>query len=193
MEEDESTSNDYADYHGGIVMLEKIKDIVMSVFSIAVKVVIVIVASMFIYKYALIAFDYGHRIFSEEPMSTGEGRKVSVTIGSDMSVSNIGQLLENKGLIRDAKLFVLQERLSECHDKIQPGEYELTTAMTAEEMMVIMSDGYVEMYPEEEDTMMSSLGQDADDEFGLELMEEDTSSEGTAAIEGYMPVEEGAE
>lgn len=173
-------------------MLEKIKEIVMSVFSIAFKVVIIVIASMFIYKYALIAFDYGHRIFSEEPMSTGEGRKVTVTISSDMNASNIGQLLENKGLIRDAKLFVLQERLSECHDKIQPGEYELTTAMTAEEMMIIMSDGYVEMAPEEDEMQVSPLGQNGDD-FAFDMMDEEVSDEDTAAGEGYMPVEEGAE
>lgn len=192
MEKDESTPNDYADHHGGLGMLEKIKEIVMSVFSIAFKVVIVVIASMFIYKYALIAFDYGHRIFSEEPMSTGEGRKVTVTISSDMNASNIGQLLENKGLIRDAKLFVLQERLSECHDKIQPGEYELTTAMTAEEMMIIMSDGYVEMAPEEDEMQVSPLGQNGDD-FAFDMMDEEVSDEDTAAGEGYMPVEEGAE
>ncbi len=175
-------------------MAEKIKEIIMSVFSLAVKVIIIIIAAMFIRKYAVMAFDYGHRIFSEEPMTTGEGRKVSVTIGSDMSVKNIGQLLENKGLIRDANLFVLQERLSECHDKIQPGEYELTTAMTAEEMMVIMSDGYVVHEEEEEDApSINPLSQSADDELALDLMDEDTDDEGVAAGEGYMPVGEEAE
>lgn len=172
-------------------MLEKIKDIVLSVFSIAVKVIIVIIAAMFIYKYALIAFDYGHRIFSEEPMATGEGRKVTVTIGSDMDVNDIGQLLENKGLIRDAKLFVLQERLSECHDKIQPGEYELTTAMTAEEMMVIMSDGYVETTPEEEDAIASPMAPGDDDAFSFD--DEQGTSEDDSVPEGYEPMGEGEE
>ena len=175
-------------------MGEKIKEIVMSVFSLAVKIVIIIIAAMFIRKYAVMAFDYGHRIFSEEPMTTGEGRKVSVTIGSDMNAKNIGQLLENKGLIRDANLFVLQERLSECHGKIQPGEYELSTAMTAEEMLVIMSDGYVDPEEDEEDTpSFNPLGQSDEDELALELMEEDTSDEDVAAGDGYAPVGEEAE
>lgn len=178
-------------------MAERIKDIIMSVFSIAVKAVIIIIASMFIYKYALIAFDYGHRIFSEEPMSTGEGRKVTVTIGSDMDVKNIGQLLENKGLIRDANLFVLQERLSECHGKIQPGEYELNTAMTAEEMLIIMSDGYIEPVEEEEMNGNSNpfnpdseeFTFDESEDFALDAMD-DNLGEGGVLDEGYAPVDE---
>ena len=90
-----------------------VKGIVASVFSVAIKIVVLIIAIMFIYKYAAMAYDYGYRIFSEGPVSTGEGREVSVTITSDMDSEAIGEALENKGLIRDAKLFVLQERLSE--------------------------------------------------------------------------------
>lgn len=116
-----------------------VKEIVVSVFSVAIKIVVGVIVVMFVYKYALVAFDYGHRIFSEPPMTNGEGRTVSVTISPEMDAETIGQVLENKGLIRDAKLFILQERLSENHGNIQPGIYDLTTAMTAEEMITIMS------------------------------------------------------
>ena len=116
------------------------REIVESVFSIAFKIVLVVVAAMFIYKYAVVAYDYGYRIFSEQPMTSGEGRKVEVPITEDMDVKEIGQVLENKGLIRDANLFRMQERLSENHGKIQPGLYELSTSMTAEEMITVMSE-----------------------------------------------------
>ena len=116
-----------------------IKEIVFSVFSVAIKIVVGVIAAMFIYKYALLTYDYGYRIFSEPPMTSGEGRSVSVAISPEMDAETIGQVLENKGLIRDAKLFQLQERFSEYHGKIQPGVYDLTTAMTAEEMIAIMA------------------------------------------------------
>ena len=45
----------------------------------------------------------------------------------------------NKGLISDAKLFWLQERLSEYHGMIQPGTYDLSTNMTPDEMIQIMA------------------------------------------------------
>ena len=116
------------------------REIVESVFSSAFKIVLVVVAAMFIYKYAVVAYDYGYRIFSEQPMTSGEGRKVEVPITEDMDVKEIGQVLENKGLIRDANLFRMQERLSENHGKIKPGLYELSTSMTAEEMIAVMSE-----------------------------------------------------
>ena len=47
------------------------REIVESVFSIAFKIVLVVVAAMFIYKYAVVAYDYGYRIFSEQPMTSG--------------------------------------------------------------------------------------------------------------------------
>lgn len=149
------------------------KEIVMSVFSVAIKIVVGIIVVMFVYKYAAMAYDYGYRIFGEEPMTTGEGRTVSVTIGSDMSAKEIGQVLENKALIRDAKLFVLQERLSENHGKIQAGIYDLNTSMTAEEMIRVMAsdevatessdDSYVNQEPEQE-SQMDELMQDSDQE-----------------------------
>ena len=48
-------------------------------------------------------------------------------------------MLEEKGLIEDAKLFVVQELLSAYHGEILPGIYDLSTDMTAEQMLAIMS------------------------------------------------------
>ncbi len=115
------------------------KEIVMSVFSVAIKIVVGVIAIMFIYKYALVSYDYGYRLFGEKPMTEGEGRTVSVTVSPEMSVKEIGQALENKALIRDANLFVLQEKLSEHRGEIQPGVYDLNTSMTAEEMIAVMA------------------------------------------------------
>ena len=48
-------------------------------------------------------------------------------------------MLEEKGLIEDARLFVVQELLSAYHGEILPGIYDLSTSMTAEEMLAVMS------------------------------------------------------
>ena len=60
-------------------------------------------------------------------------------------------MLEEKGLIKDADLFIVQERLSSYHDKIQPGIYDLSTGMTASEMLQIMSMGNEEEESTEEE------------------------------------------
>ena len=48
-------------------------------------------------------------------------------------------MLEEKGLIRDHKLFVIQERLSGYHKKEAAGIYDLNTSMTTDQMLAIMA------------------------------------------------------
>ncbi len=59
--------------------------------------------------------------------------------GKGHSAEELGQLLEDKGLVRDHNLFYLQLKLSAYSGHIKPGIYTLNTSMTAKDMMVIMS------------------------------------------------------
>ena len=81
------------------------KEVVISIFTTVFKIVLAIIIIMLVYKWSLVAFEYGTRVFNEPPMSAGEGRTVTVVIEKGATVSEIGQLLEKKGLIRDAGLF----------------------------------------------------------------------------------------
>lgn len=117
----------------------KTNQIFASVFSIILKVVIIVAAILLIYKGATTAYDYGYRLFTEPAVSQGTGREVTVSITSGKSAKEVGKLLESKGLIRDANLFVLQELISDYHGKIQPGIYTLNSSMTADEMLAIMA------------------------------------------------------
>ncbi|MCM1190037.1 MAG: endolytic transglycosylase MltG [bacterium] len=117
----------------------KTGNIIIAVLGAIFRVVIAVAAVFLIYKGALACYDYGYRIFTEPAMSSGEGRTVTVAITESMSASDIGELLENKGLVRDAKLFVIQYYLSEFRADVKPGVFELNTSMTAEEMMEAMT------------------------------------------------------
>ncbi|MCM1192958.1 MAG: aminodeoxychorismate lyase [Butyrivibrio sp.] len=114
-------------------------NIIISVAGAVCRVAVLILAVYVIYQGAMKCYDYGYRIFTEPAISSGEGKKVTVAITEDMSASDIGHLLENKGLIRDAKLFVLQYYLSEYLKDVKPGIFELSTSMTVEEMMEAMT------------------------------------------------------
>lgn len=103
------------------------------------RVAVVIFAVYVIYNGANMCYDYGYRIFTEPAVSAGEGRTVTVAVTSEMSASDIGKLLENKGLVRDARLFTLQYYLSEYKADVKPGIFDLSTSMTAEEMMAVMA------------------------------------------------------
>ena len=115
------------------------KEVVISVFSTVFKIVLAIIIVMLVYKWSLLAYDYGQRVFNEPPMSAGSGRTVTVIINEGDSAKEIGDKLEKNGLIRDAMLFRIQEMLSAYKDKLQPGTYELNTSMKTEEMMEIMA------------------------------------------------------
>lgn len=116
-----------------------IKQLALSIVETVIKIVIAVFLIMFVYDTAVKAYDYGYRVFAEEPVSLGEGRIISIYIKEEDSVKDIGTTLEEKGLIRDAKLFIVQELLSEYHGKLKPGIYDLSTAMKTEEMLEIMA------------------------------------------------------
>ncbi|MBD5471414.1 MAG: endolytic transglycosylase MltG [Lachnospiraceae bacterium] len=109
-----------------------------------VKVVIVAAVVVFVFRGATQAYEFGYKVFADEPVSISGGRTITVGISDNMSTNDIAQMLEEKGLIEDARLFVVQELLSAYHGEITPGIYDLSTAMTAQEMLAIIS------VPEEE-------------------------------------------
>ena len=117
----------------------KAGEIIGSFVESIIKIVVAIVIVMYVYKWATAAYDFGYRIFTEEPMSVGEGRIISVEITEDATAKSIGQMLEDRGLIRDKNVFFLQELLSEYQGDEKPGIYDLNTAMTADEMIAIMA------------------------------------------------------
>lgn len=104
-----------------------------------IKIVIVALAVVVVYRGASSAYDFGYRVFADEPVSQSGGRTITVAITEDQSVQDIGNMLEEKGLIKDAKLFYVQELLSAYHDEIVPGIYDLSTAMKAEEILQTIS------------------------------------------------------
>ena len=117
----------------------KSSNLIMAVLGAIFRVVVAIAAVYIIYQGAILCYNYGYRIFTEPALSAGEGRTVTVAITDDMSPKEIGQLFENKGLVRDARLFMLQYYLSEYVKDVKPGVFDLSTSMTAEEMMEAMT------------------------------------------------------
>ena len=117
----------------------KIKNVIMTFLGMMVRLLFILVVLNYIHQGALKAYDFGYRVFTETPVSSGVGVDVEVTIPEGSGAMDIGEILEDRGLIRDHRLFFIQERLSQYHGKIKPGTYELSTAMTAEEMMAVMA------------------------------------------------------
>lgn len=116
-----------------------LKYVVAATAQIIIKLVLFVFIIMYILRAATAAYDYGYRVFTEPPMTFGDGRIISVYIEGGSSALDVGEMLQDKGLIRDGRLFMIQELLSEHHDKIQPGVYDLNTNMTAQEMLEVIA------------------------------------------------------
>ena len=117
----------------------KLKNVIMTFLGMLVRLLLILLCLYYIYQGALKAYDFGYRIFTEEPVSSGVGVDVEVSIPEGSGAMDIGEILEDRGLIRDHRLFFLQESLSKYHGKVKPGKYTLSTAMTAEEMLAVMA------------------------------------------------------
>ena len=126
----------------------KAVSVIGAVFGAVFRVAAAIAVVYFIYHGALLCYDYGYRVFTEPPVSAGEGRAVTIAVTEDMSPADIGRLMEDKGLVRDGRLFTIQYYLSEYREDVGPGIFELSTSMTAEEIMAAM---VVEKAEDEED------------------------------------------
>ena len=151
----------------------KTRKLVLGIFKICIAIAVIMAVTMFIINFSGKAYDFGYRIFSEEPISSPPGYTMSVAIVEGKSVLEIGKILEDKGLIRNSYLFYLQEFVSDYHGLLKPGVYELSTAMTPEEMMAVMASDVSEEDEETftEESVANSELQDA--------MATETSGEGT--------------
>ena len=127
----------------------KITDVIVAVCGTIIKIAFAVVVVVVLYRGAAKAYEYGYRIFEEPPVSSGEGYTITVNITENMSAKEMGQMLADKGLIRDPQLFIFQYMFSEFKEDLLLGEHDLSTAMTVEEMMEEMTkEKVVEAEPE---------------------------------------------
>ena len=116
-----------------------VRQLVISIISAIVKIGVLVVLVTYISKWTATAYDFGYRVFTEEPVSSGTGISYTVTFEKGASVRDLAATMQEYGLIRDANLFYVQYLASDYRDHLEPGSYQLSTSMTAAEMMEAMS------------------------------------------------------
>lgn len=116
------------------------KQLLGAISAMIVRIVVAAAIIAVVFKLAISAYDFGYQIFADVPMSEGSGRTVSVVVSEGQSSKELAKMLEQKGLIKDANVFYIQEQLSDYKDMIRPGTYELSTAMNSEQMLAILCD-----------------------------------------------------
>ena len=89
----------------------------------------------------------GYGIFSQQGKdATGTGRVVEFTVEEGMSANSLRKKLEEAGLIESSRLFVLQEKVSDFSGMYVPGTYMLSSEMTTEEILRIISGTDISPY-----------------------------------------------
>ena len=125
------------------------RKILQEIIFIAVRIAFIVVIIYAGYSCITKCYDFGYRIFADEAKDKEPGIVKTVAIVDGKSNREIGEILEEKGLIDDGFLFMIQVKLSEYDEKLKPGVYELSTAMTPYKMMEIMAESDVDEENEE--------------------------------------------
>ena len=111
--------------------------VVMRVLSISITVLFCVLVVCGLYQIGLKCYDFGYRVYTEPAVSQGDGTEKIVQITEDMTTKGLAELLEEKGLVGDARLFYFQAKLSGFD--LQPGVYKVSASMTARELMAAMT------------------------------------------------------
>lgn len=117
--------------------------VVLRIVNISVTVLCGVLIVCALYYVGLSSYSFGYRVYTEPAVSSGNGQSMLVQVTEDMSLKDLAEVLEEKGLIRDARLFYLQATLCKFEPKM--GNYTLKTSMTPSQMMEAMT-------PTEEDS-----------------------------------------
>lgn len=111
--------------------------VVMRVLSISISVLFGVLVICGLYQLGLKCYDFGYRVYTEPAVSQEQSTEQIVQITENMETMELADLLAEKGLVRDARLFYLQAKLSGFD--LLPGAYKVSASMTARELMAAMT------------------------------------------------------
>ena len=116
---------------------DKINRVTGTVIRVSLKVIAVILIVVIFFYGITSAYQFGLSVFSEKTMTAEPGIEMQVTIQEGDSALTVGNMLEGRGLIHDARAFVFQKYFYE--KTLEPGVYTVDTAMTVKEVLEVLS------------------------------------------------------
>jgi UPF0755 protein len=123
--------------------------------------------------------------------AAGPSRPVMVAIPQGATAADVGELLEEQGVIRSALAFRLSAQLRGFGSDIQAGSYELTTNMTVPEVFEVLEAGPVVetiSLTIPEGLELPQVAAEAGESLGLDAEAfERTASSGRYALPPYLP------
>ena len=89
-------------------------------------------------------YDFSYQVFGDPVMSEYNTETVKFTVRNGQTAADVAEGLENAKLIKYSMAFRIRAKLEKLENSIVPGTYELSQAMTADEILVKMTSNYVE-------------------------------------------------
>lgn len=140
---------------------------------IAFSILVILIVIYGMLRLCHMGYDYGFRLYTEPAMEEAPGRDVLVQIKPDMSLKEIAEMMEEKGLVRESNLFFAQLRLSDYRKSIKPGVYTMNTSMVPKELMKTMAPKEEEKVEDTEEDVFDISTPMGAEEFGTEMQIED--------------------
>lgn len=97
-----------------------------------IAIIVLLVACFSVYAYISSAL---------KPVDTGNKKEIEVAIPKGSSISGIGDILEEKGVVKSSTVFSLYAKVNSAN--LQAGTYLLTPSMSTKQVMEQMSSGNV--------------------------------------------------
>ena len=95
-------------------------------------------------------YDVGYGIFSQQSKDApGTGKVIMYTVEEGLTAAKLGEQLEEQGIVESARLFLIQEKVSDYSGKYVVGTYALSSEMTTEEIMRVISGTEVSRFAPE--------------------------------------------
>ena len=101
---------------------------------------VIALAILFMAGQAKHYYDVGYGVFSQQGKDArGTGKVVAFTVEEGIKAPKLAEQLEEQGIIESARLFLIQERVSDYAGMYVAGTYALSSEMTTEESMRVIS------------------------------------------------------
>ncbi|QDP99488.1 endolytic transglycosylase MltG [Lysinibacillus fusiformis] len=112
-----------------------------------VRKIVAIIAIVFVLVFGIVGFmGYNYVKGALKPMDPDATKTIAVEVPIGSSLGSISALLEDKGIIKDARVFKYYAKFKN-ESQFQAGNYDLTQAMTLDELIESLKTGKVYRVP----------------------------------------------
>ena len=117
---------------------KEINKMSLAVISFCGRLVLYTLVAVLLLMGAKKGYEFGYSIFYAPGMDEAPGVEKVVTLDGSESVSEVGKLLEDIGLIRDHSAFFIQAKVYGY--EVQEGAWTLNTSLSSKEMIDLLKE-----------------------------------------------------